>query len=108
MASIESYTTKKGRRWSVRYRKPTGGTTMKRGFLARRDAQAWADQNEVDKRTGSYIAPSAGRITVGALAPQWLARKRTLKPSSYAPLEAAWRVHVQGWERVASQQDHAA
>ena len=45
--------------------------------------------------TGSYVAPSLRRITVGELAPIWLSRKESDVPASnYRTLESAWRVHV--------------
>lgn len=45
--------------------------------------------------TGEYVQPSLGRITVGELAPDWLARKKQgTAPSHYRMLESAWRVHV--------------
>jgi integrase len=76
---------------------------MKRGFTTKRDAQAYANKIEVDKLTGDYVAPKLGRITVGELAPKWLARKQKASaPSHYRTLETAWRVHVQPeWADVA-------
>jgi hypothetical protein len=42
-------------------------------------------------------------VTVGELAPKWLARKQKVSaPSHYRTLETAWRVHVQPrWGAVA-------
>jgi hypothetical protein len=95
MATIEKYQTKAGATsWAVRYRTPDHRSTYKRGFATRRAAQAWANGVEVDKLTGSYIAPSMGRITVGELASDWLALKQHLAPSHYRTLESAWRIHV--------------
>jgi hypothetical protein len=67
MASIESYTTKKGRRWSVRYRKPTGATTTKRGFTTKKSASAFAATVETRKMEGLYIDPTAGRLHLDRL-----------------------------------------
>ena len=97
MATIEAYETKnKGKLYRVRYRKPDGKSTDKSGFTTKRDAQIFANTVEVEKLRGEYIAPKLGQITVGSLATAWIERKRAdLKPSSFAPLETAWRVHVE-------------
>ena len=104
MATVKRYNTSAGEvLWEVRYRTPERGTTRKRGFATKRDAEAHATKVENDKLTGSYVAPSQARITVGELGPGWLARQRGhLKPSAYKPLETTWRIRVQPrWGRVA-------
>ena len=54
------------------------------------------------KLSGTYVAPTAGRITIGALGPDWLKRQGAhTKPSSQRSLESAWRVHVEPrWGRT--------
>jgi integrase len=96
MAQIKPYQTADGATlYMVRYRKPDGGQTMKRGFTTKRDAQLFSATVEVSKAKGEYIAPALGKATVAALAPNWLARKkRATAPSHYRMLESAWRVHV--------------
>lgn len=94
MASIEPYQTKTGRRYMVRYRKPDRRQAAKKGFTTKRDAQLFAATVEVDKSQGNYIDPSAGRATIGELGDAWLARQTHLKPSAYAVIESAWRIHV--------------
>lgn len=95
MATIEAYQTAGGKRYQVRYRTPARTQTKKRGFKTKRDAQEFANTVEVDKLTGSYVAPSLGAITVGELAPTWLSRKESdVAKSNYRMLESAWRVHV--------------
>jgi integrase len=105
MATIEGYSTAAGKRYQVRYRTPKRTTTCKRGFRTKRDAQEFASTVEVEKMTGTYVAPSLGMITVGELAPAWLARKQSdVAPSNYRMLESAWRIHVQpawGTTRIA-------
>jgi integrase len=104
MATIRPYRTSDGAtRYAVRHRKPDGKMTWRRGFDTKRKAQAFAEDVEVDKRRGEYVAPKLGRVTVGELAPTWLARKKkSTAPSHYRTLETAWRVHVQPrWGRVA-------
>lgn len=102
MGSITAYTTKKGRRYRVRYRKPDNSQTDKRGFRTKRDAERFLAAVEISKANASYIDPSFSRVTVGELGPTWLRAKRaSLKPSSYAPLEVSWKLRVEPrWGRV--------
>lgn len=93
MATIEKYETASGAtRYRVRYRTPDRRQTDKRGFVTKRDAQAWADQLEVDKRQGVYVAPAAGRITLSEFSREWLESKHKLKPST----RARYRIVVEG------------
>lgn len=95
MAKVESYQTKSGKRWRVRYRTPDRRQTDKRGFTTKRDAERFASSVEVTKMRGEYVAPSLGRVTVGELGPAWLERQKGhMKPSGYRSYESAWRVHV--------------
>jgi hypothetical protein len=69
VATISRYQTAKGEtRWRVRYRTPDRRQTDKRGFETKRDATAWAEHLEVDKRRGVYVSPAAGRVTLGEYA----------------------------------------
>lgn len=97
MATISRYETSSGAiRYRVRYRTPERRQTDKRGFKTKRDAEQFANTVEVEKLTGSYVAPSLGKITVGELGPEWLARQKgIIKPSAFHSVESAWRVHVQ-------------
>ncbi|UTN92959.1 tyrosine integrase [Gordonia phage Finkle] len=96
MATIKSYRLKSGLRYYVRYMKPDGSQGLKRGFHTAEAARFWASEVEVKKHDGSYIDPKFGRVRLSTLAEPWLAMKKgKLKPSAYAPLEAAWRNHVQ-------------
>lgn len=97
MATIEKYQTARGATlYAVRYRKPDNKQTMKRGFTTKRAAQAFAATVEVSKMTGSYVAPTLGKVTVGQLGPPWLARQQAhMKPSGLRSYESAWRIHVQ-------------
>ncbi len=85
MATIEKYETSSGTtRYRVRYRTPDRNQTTKRGFTTKRDAEAWSNQLEVDKRRGAYVAPAAGRVKLGEYAGEWLESKHNLKPSTRA------------------------
>lgn len=103
MATISKYPTAKGDRYRVRYRKPDGRQTDKRGFLRKKDAEAFAATVEVSKLQGDYVAPSLGRETIGNLGPRWLELKKgSVKPAHYDKLESAWRLHVKPtWEHTA-------
>lgn len=84
MAQISKYDTAAGPRYRVRYRTPDRRQTDKRGFRTKRDAQAWAEQLEVDKRRGAYVAPAAGRVKLGEHSREWLDSKHNLSPSTRA------------------------
>lgn len=95
MATISKYQTSSGAtRYRVRYR-VGHQQTDKRGFATKKAAEAFAASVEVAKLRGEYIKPSMGKITIGELAADWLARKQQrTAPSHYRMLESAWRVHV--------------
>lgn len=97
MATVKSYQNASGKTvYAVRYRKPDGRMTWRRGFNTKREASQFANHVEVSKDKGEYIAPTMGRVTVAELADDWLARKKppTTAKSHYRMLESAWRVHV--------------
>lgn len=101
MATIEAYETKAGKRYRVRYRKPDGKPTDKRGFRTKRDAQVFLNTVEVSKLEGTYIDPTLGRVTIGELAGSWYRRQSHLKPSTHEGIEQALRIHVLPiWENV--------
>lgn len=96
MATITPYETKAGKRYRVRYRKPDGAQTDKRGFKTKREAQLFAATVTVSKATGEYIDPSRGRATIAQLAPAWFVSKEgSLKPSAYYPLVSTWKNHIE-------------
>jgi integrase len=104
MATIETYTLASGaKRYRVRYRTPENRSTDKSGFTTRRDAQAFAATLEVSKLSGTYIAPAAGRMTVGQVARQWLdSSSATVKATTMAKHESAWSFRVEPrWGSVA-------
>lgn len=94
MATVERYSTKSGYRYRVRYRKPDRTQTDKRGFKTKRDAELFLASVEVSKARGEFIDATAARALIGPLGEEWLARQTHLKPSSYRPVESAWRNHV--------------
>lgn len=98
MANITKYQTTRGATlWRVRYRKPGGRQTDKRGFKRKIDAERWAAKNvTVAQAEGTYIDPQAGKTTIGSLSTAWLAKKKlSCKPSYYDDLEDAYNKYVQ-------------
>lgn len=95
MASIRKYDTARGHAWRVQYRSPDGKSRTKQGFRTKAEAQAWADANAVAVRTGDWIDPNAGKMTVCELGAAWLAMQTHLKPKTLYTTEQVWRNHVQ-------------
>ncbi|MCS4277403.1 integrase [Mycetocola sp. BIGb0189] len=92
--TIKPYSTKAGLRYRVRYRKPDGTQTDKRGFTTQRDAKLFLSSVDVKKASGQYVDPTQGKRLVEDLAETWKTGKlSTLKPSSRAVMETSWRVH---------------
>lgn len=94
--SISPYMTSKGKRYRVRYAKPDGKWTDKRGFKARADANLFLASVTVSKARGQYVDPRDGKQALSVFAERW---KRTrlsgLKPSSQNAMETTWRLHVE-------------
>ncbi|MEV6096027.1 site-specific integrase [Nocardia sp. NPDC051981] len=82
-------------RHMVRYRKPDGKQTKKRGFRRKIDAENFAATVEVKKMTGDYIAPSMGRLTVAEMGAAWLPRQVHTKESWSERVDSIWRVHIE-------------
>lgn len=81
------------RPWQVRYRDPEG-KQRSRQFRTKADAQRFRKTVEHDVLTGAYIAPSAGRETVGEHAERWIATKLDMRPSSRVRVLGIIRNHV--------------
>lgn len=95
---IKQYTDKRtGKpRYLVRYRKPDGTQTKKRGFTRKKDAEDWLHDIEGAKLRGEFIPVSAGRARLSTLYPGWLAAKRVhCTPGWVVDLDTSWRTHVQ-------------
>lgn len=102
MANVTRYKTSKSEtRYRVRYRKPDGTQTDKRGFRRKIDAENWAAEHvTIAKATNSYVDPQGGLRRFGELYEQWLTvRKPFWKPSQLESIEASYRTHVRRqWE----------
>lgn len=95
---IKQYTDKRtGKpRYLVRYRRPDGTQTMKRGFLRKKDAEDWLHEIESAKLRGEFIPVSAGRTRLTELYNGWLAAKRVhCSPGWVVDLDTSWRTHVE-------------
>jgi hypothetical protein len=79
--------------WRARYR-DAAGREHARHFARKADAQDWLDAVTTAVHTGSYVDPDRAKITVGELAPMWLAGKINLKPTTRARYEDVLRTHV--------------
>ena len=98
MANVTRYKTTKGEtRYRVRYRKPDGTQTDKRGFRRKIDAENWAAEHvTIAKATNSYVDPEGGKRRVGDLYEQWLKEKWPFwKETTRINATDAWRLHCE-------------
>jgi integrase len=95
MGSVEPYETSGGRRYRVRYRDPDRRSREKAGFSRKTDAEEFLATVVVSRAHGDYIDPNAAKSTIGVLGAEWLVNQTHLKPSTYRPVEIAWRLHVE-------------
>ncbi|MEQ1730306.1 MAG: tyrosine-type recombinase/integrase [Vicinamibacterales bacterium] len=101
MGSVHSYSTSKGRRYRVIYRKPDHTQGQKRGFPNKREAELFLSTVEVSKYRGEFIDPSAGLVRIEVFGSAWVANRTHLKPSTFKSLESTWRTWVAPrWGRV--------
>ena len=102
MATIERYTASDGStRYRVRYRGPARRQTDKRGFRSKRAAEQFAATVEVEKLTGSYVSPSAGRVSTGEWVRRWLADRSDLRPTTAERYAGIVRTHITPrWDSV--------
>ncbi len=78
--------------YQVRYRDPSGVQRAKQ-FAKKIDADRFAATVEADKLRGTYIDPSAGKVTVADYAQLWLA-SQTFDEATREAVEMRLRVHV--------------
>ncbi len=95
MGSISSYETADGKRYRVRYRDPDRRSREKNGFKRKKDAEDYLANITVSTLRGEYVDPKSAKSTVHELGVEWIANQTHLKPSSFAVIETAWRVHVE-------------
>src|SRR5437763_6956850 len=80
-------------RYRARYR-DLAGKEHARHFDRKVDAQQWLDSVTTAVHTGSYVDPRRMRLTVGEWAPQWLATRVDLKPTTHRGYEVALRSRI--------------
>lgn len=98
MANVVKYRTAKSEaRYRVRYRKPDGTQTDKRGFRRKIDAENWAAEHvTIAKATNSYVDPEGGKRLVGDLYEQWLKEKWPFwKETTRVNATEAWRLYCE-------------
>ena len=98
MANVTRYKTSKGEtRYRVRYRKPDGAQTDKRGFKRKIDAENWAAEHvTIAKATNSYVDPEDGKRRVGDLYEQWLKEKWPFwKETTRVNATDSWRLYCE-------------
>lgn len=93
--SIQRYTTAEGR---VRYRarvKHHGREVATRVFDRKRDAEAWEEDQKRKLRMGEWYDPKRGRVPLSTVATDWMQSRQSVKRSTRAVEEVAWRRHIE-------------
>ena len=92
----------KGSRWRARYVDDEGREHAK-GFARKSDAQQWLDTDVTTKFvTGTYVAPAAGRATVGDVYRSWSASQAHIAPKTAQSRRSTWGSRVEEqWGDVA-------
>jgi integrase len=83
MAVPRKITTTRGDRWRVRYRDPDGRSRERR-FHTRAEADRFAHRVEVDKQTGEYIDPRAGKAPTSEFITRYRSTRVGHRPSTIA------------------------
>lgn len=95
-----SATAGRGNRWRARYVDDEGREHAK-GFHRKVDAQQWLDEVTSTLVTGTYVAPSAGQLTVHQIHGQWAKSQGHVKATTTATRAVTWKAHVAGkWGTV--------
>jgi integrase len=79
-------------RWRARYRGPDG-RERSQTFETRRDAERFLTQVEHAKLTGTYVDPTAGRVTFRKFAEEWR-KLQVHRPGTATSVEQTLRRHV--------------
>lgn len=82
-----------GKRWKGCYRDSTG-KQRSRTFDRKRDALAWAEEQEAAIRKGEWIDPNAGAVEFEVWADRWLAERTDLKPKTKQSYESLLRTQI--------------
>lgn len=77
-------------RWQVRMRSPEGQQVTKRGFVTKREAQAWEARAKRSMSTGTWTAAAGGRVTVAEAFQSWISAKQISDRTRHDYMEV-WR-----------------
>lgn len=94
MGSVESYESKAGRRYRVRYRRPDNTQTDKRGFRTKREADSFLATVETSKLRGEWIDPARSRVRFAEIADAWYDSKIRVKASTRSGYRNSLDKHV--------------
>lgn len=83
-----------GKRWEVRYAKPDGKPTRKRGFSTKRDAEAWQSQMVLDRNAGEFVTTKERSALMGPLIQRHVASSVGLASTTNAGRISAARTWV--------------
>ena len=90
----------KGKRWRARY-VDGDGIERAKGFDRKVDAQAFLNEINSAIVTGTYVAPTAGTVTIDHMHTQWTRTFGHLKETTKATRETVWKAHVKPrWGKV--------
>jgi len=85
----------KGMRWRARF-VDNDGNERARGFQRKSDAQKFLDSEVTVKlTTGTYIDPSAGRVTVSVVYQAWFAAQSHISAKTAASRRSVWSSRVE-------------
>lgn len=84
----------KGKRWLARYVDNTGREQTK-SFDRKVDGQNWLNEITSALVTGTYIQPSAGKITVADAHKHWTGAQGHIKRTTAATRATTWTTHVE-------------
>ncbi|MGB3482470.1 MAG: site-specific integrase [Mycobacterium sp.] len=85
----------KGKRYRARYVDDAGRERAK-GFTRKSDAQKWLDSEVTAKlATGTYIEPSAGRVTVSAVYQSWFSAQAHISAKTAVTRRSVWNSRVE-------------
>ncbi|GAA2735022.1 hypothetical protein GCM10009867_16410 [Pedococcus aerophilus] len=82
----------------VRYRarvKSHGREVATRVFDRKQDAVAWEQDQSRQLRSGEWLDPRRGRVTLASLAPEWLESRKRLKRKTREADASAWRHQIE-------------
>jgi hypothetical protein len=95
LQSVPSANAGKGKRWRARY-VDEEGTEHAKSFVRKTDAQKWLDSDVTAKFvTGTYVAPSAGRVTVRDVYESWFSAQAHISAKTAASRRSAWNSRVE-------------